>query len=262
MRNILSITGGPRCAGLRGNQRRHSFRQGWRGWAWRLLWPRQSWQLRPPRRLRPLWPLWPLWLRPLRLLPYYGYYGSYDYPSYEYVAPSYSYPISTCSISTAPANMAATRVSGATATSPAGATSRASAVATLVVMGGDEPAFSPPLILIRARPLPPRGFANRLGACGCFLLTAAVAGAVAVAWALARLHDAAARMQGVRGMTGWSCQWAKAHLTGYWTTSGMLSEWLLNSGAYMHWIVAMPVWYSPLWTTRVAYSKTYVPLGR
>ncbi len=30
--------------------------------------------------------------------PYYGYYGSYDYPSYEYVAPSYSYPISTCSI--------------------------------------------------------------------------------------------------------------------------------------------------------------------
>ena len=25
----------------------------------------------------------------------------------------------------------------------------------------------------------------------------------------------------------------------------MLSEWLLNSGAYMHWIVAMPVWYAP-----------------
>ena len=42
----------------------------------------------------------------------------------------------------------------------------------------------------------------------------------------------------------------------------MLSEWLLNSGAYMHWIVAMPVWYAPLWTTRMAYSKTYVPLGR
>jgi len=38
--------------------------------------------------------------------------------------------------------------------------------------------------------------------------------------------------------------------------SRKLSEWLLNSGAYMHWISAMPVWYSPLCTTRVEYSKT------
>ena len=48
----------------------------------------------------------------------------------------------------------------------------------------------------------------------------------------------------------------------YSTTSPRLSEWLLNSGAYMHWIDAMPVWYCPLWTTRVEYSKTYVPLGK
>ena len=27
----------------------------------------------------------------------------------------------------------------------------------------------------------------------------------------------------------------------YFTSSGMLSLWLLNSGAYMHWIVAIPV---------------------
>ena len=46
------------------------------------------------------------------------------------------------------------------------------------------------------------------------------------------------------------------------TSSKKLSEWLLNSGAYMHWIAAMPVWYWPLCCTRVAYSKTYVPLGR
>ena len=31
-------------------------------------------------------------------------------------------------------------------------------------------------------------------------------------------------------------------VTRYLTSSGRLSEWLLNSGAYMHWISAMPVW--------------------
>jgi len=30
--------------------------------------------------------------------------------------------------------------------------------------------------------------------------------------------------------------------TAHFTSSAMLSEWLLNSGAYMHWISAMPVW--------------------
>jgi hypothetical protein len=28
----------------------------------------------------------------------------------------------------------------------------------------------------------------------------------------------------------------------YLTSKAKLSEWLLNSGAYMHWISAMPVW--------------------
>jgi len=41
-----------------------------------------------------------------------------------------------------------------------------------------------------------------------------------------------------------------------------LSEWLLNSGAYMHWMLAKPVWYLPLSCTRTEYSKTYVPFGR
>ena len=41
-----------------------------------------------------------------------------------------------------------------------------------------------------------------------------------------------------------------------------LPEWLLNSGAYMHWISATPVWYWPRNWTRVLYSNTYVPLGR
>ncbi|MGO8751506.1 MAG: hypothetical protein ACLQNE_36640 [Thermoguttaceae bacterium] len=38
----------------------------------------------------------------------------------------------------------------------------------------------------------------------------------------------------------------------------MLSEWPLNLGASMHWIVAIPVWYAPLWTTRVAYRRLNV----
>ena len=44
--------------------------------------------------------------------------------------------------------------------------------------------------------------------------------------------------------------------TNYWTCSSMLWLWLLNSGAYMHWISAMPVWYWPRCTTRVEYSNT------
>ncbi len=35
--------------------------------------------------------------------------------------------------------------------------------------------------------------------------------------------------------------WARVMMDGYWTSSGVLEEWELNSGAYMHWISAMPV---------------------
>ena len=42
----------------------------------------------------------------------------------------------------------------------------------------------------------------------------------------------------------------------HFTFSGKLWLWLLNSGAYMHWICAMPVWYSPRSWTRVEYSNT------
>ena len=42
----------------------------------------------------------------------------------------------------------------------------------------------------------------------------------------------------------------------HFTTSGRLSLWLLNSGAYRHWISAMPVWYWPRSCTRVEYSNT------
>ena len=42
----------------------------------------------------------------------------------------------------------------------------------------------------------------------------------------------------------------------YFTTRLKLSEWLLNSGAYMHWMLATPVWYWPRNWTRVAYSNT------
>ena len=48
----------------------------------------------------------------------------------------------------------------------------------------------------------------------------------------------------------------------YFTTMGTLAEWLLNSGAYMHWMLARPDGYVPLCWTRTAYSKTYVPLGK
>ena len=41
----------------------------------------------------------------------------------------------------------------------------------------------------------------------------------------------------------------------YSATTQMLSEWLLNSGAYMHWMPANPVWYRPSWTMRVESSK-------
>ena len=42
----------------------------------------------------------------------------------------------------------------------------------------------------------------------------------------------------------------------HFTRSFRLSEWLLNSGAYMHWMLARPVWYSPRSCTRVEYSNT------
>ena len=32
------------------------------------------------------------------------------------------------------------------------------------------------------------------------------------------------------------------YLLGYSASTQMLSEWLLNSGAYMHWMPAKPVW--------------------
>src|SRR6266446_3304331 len=48
----------------------------------------------------------------------------------------------------------------------------------------------------------------------------------------------------------------------YRTCNPRLSEWLSNSGAYMDWISAIPVWYWPRNWTRVEYSNTYVPLGR
>ncbi len=42
----------------------------------------------------------------------------------------------------------------------------------------------------------------------------------------------------------------------HFTSIGMLSEWLLNSGAYMHWISATPLWYAPRSCTRAEYSNT------
>ncbi len=56
-------------------------------------------------------------------------------------------------------------------------------------------------------------------------------------------------------------QKALEHRT-YRTSSSKLREWLLNSGAYRHSMLAMPVWYLPFCWMRVLYSKTYVPLGR
>lgn len=54
----------------------------------------------------------------------------------------------------------------------------------------------------------------------------------------------------------------EAHSLPYFTSNSKLSEWLLNSGAYMHWMLAMPVWYLPLSWMRVEYSNTYTPFGR
>jgi hypothetical protein len=42
----------------------------------------------------------------------------------------------------------------------------------------------------------------------------------------------------------------------YFTVRFMLPLWLLNSGAYRHWISATPVWYAPRSWTRVEYSNT------
>ena len=43
---------------------------------------------------------------------------------------------------------------------------------------------------------------------------------------------------------------------GYSARRRMLSEWLLNSGAYMHSIEAYPMGYSPANCTLTGYSKT------
>ena len=40
------------------------------------------------------------------------------------------------------------------------------------------------------------------------------------------------------------------------TSTRIPSEWELNSGAYMHWMEAMPLENSPAWLTRRGYSKT------
>jgi len=48
----------------------------------------------------------------------------------------------------------------------------------------------------------------------------------------------------------------RAPLGPHFTVSGRLWLWLLNSGAYMHWIWATPVWYWPRSWMRVEYSKT------
>ena len=42
----------------------------------------------------------------------------------------------------------------------------------------------------------------------------------------------------------------------YFTSSSTLSEWLLNSGAYMHSTFAYPVVYFPFSCTRSGYSNT------
>jgi len=40
---------------------------------------------------------------------------------------------------------------------------------------------------------------------------------------------------------GWLLFFFTLCVGGYFTCNVKLSEWLLNSGAYMHWISAMPV---------------------
>ena len=47
----------------------------------------------------------------------------------------------------------------------------------------------------------------------------------------------------------------------YLTTTLTPSEWLANSGAYIHCIVVIPFEKSPLCVTLSGYSNTYVPLG-
>lgn len=49
---------------------------------------------------------------------------------------------------------------------------------------------------------------------------------------------------------------------GHFASRVMFSEWLLNSGAYMHSMCAKPVGYLPRCCTRTAYSNTYVPFGK
>ena len=45
-------------------------------------------------------------------------------------------------------------------------------------------------------------------------------------------------MTGGGASAGMHCPVARGHSA----TTQMLSEWLLNSGAYMHWMPAKPVW--------------------
>lgn len=44
--------------------------------------------------------------------------------------------------------------------------------------------------------------------------------------------------------------------TVYSTFTLMPSEWEVNSGAYIHWIVVIPFEKFPLWVTNMGYSKT------
>jgi hypothetical protein len=45
----------------------------------------------------------------------------------------------------------------------------------------------------------------------------------------------------------------------YSTTILTPSEWLANSGAYMHWMLVIPFEKVPLWVTFIGYSNTQVP---
>lgn len=52
------------------------------------------------------------------------------------------------------------------------------------------------------------------------------------------------------------------HYPPYSTLTRTPSEWLENSGAYMHWSVVIPFEKSPRWLTTSGYSNTNVPRGR
>ena len=42
----------------------------------------------------------------------------------------------------------------------------------------------------------------------------------------------------------------------YSTVTRIPSEWEVNSGAYMHWMVVMPLEKSPFWVANIVYSNT------